>query len=68
MKFAIRFWLFSCAPSLAAPAPDQTQRAWLQSAGAKYGGPLMDGGDFEQHRRLPQRLVDRYGSQQRFLH
>ena len=26
----------------------------------------MDGGDFEQHRRLPQRLVDRYGSQQRF--
>jgi hypothetical protein len=33
MKFAIRFWPFSCALSLAAPAPNHTQRAWLQSAG-----------------------------------
>jgi hypothetical protein len=37
---------FSCALSLAAPAPDHTQRAWLQSAGSTNGGPLMGRGDF----------------------
>jgi hypothetical protein len=48
--------------------PDHTQRAWLQSAGFANGGPLMDRGDFEQRRRLPQRRVEGNRLEQRFLH
>jgi hypothetical protein len=48
--------------------PDHTRRARLQSAGFANGGPLMDRGDFEQHRRLPKRRVDGNRPEQRFLH
>jgi len=58
MKFAMRFWLFSCALSLAAPARDHSQGAWLQSAGFTNDGRFMDRGDFEQHRHLPQQRVN----------
>jgi hypothetical protein len=46
MKFAIGFWPFLCALSLAAPAPNHTQRAWLQSAGLQTVDLSWTGGDF----------------------
>jgi hypothetical protein len=47
---------------------DYTWRTRLQSARFAHGGSLMDRGEFEQHRRLPQRRFYRYGSQRWFLH
>jgi len=44
----IRFWLFSYALKLAAPAWESHSRAWLQSAGSTNGEPLIGWGDFKQ--------------------
>ena len=47
---------------------DYTWRTRLQSARFAHGRSLMGRGEFEQHRRLPQRRFYRYGSQRWFLH